>query len=86
MGRTILAALIVALGVTAAEAAASRISNPDGTVVDVVTTARDSVVTSYDDEGNVTSTLRYPDYAGEEGHERLLRLLSPPGAAIERRE
>lgn len=74
------AALVVLVGAGAASAQATRIVNPDGTKVDVVTNNGGSLVTSYNDEGRQTDKLRYPAYRGEEGHERLLKLLSPPGA------
>ncbi|MEM6761542.1 MAG: hypothetical protein AAF615_01570 [Pseudomonadota bacterium] len=76
---------LLVFGVGAAAAAdATRISNPDGTVVDVVTTATGSTVTSYDPQGAVTSKLRYPTYKGEEGHQAILLYLAPPGAKFEK--
>ncbi|GAB5374873.1 MAG: acetyl/propionyl/methylcrotonyl-CoA carboxylase subunit alpha [Acuticoccus sp.] len=74
------AALVVLMSAGAASAQATRIVNPDGTKVDVVTNNGGSLVTSYNDAGRQTDKLRYPAYRGEEGHERLLKLLSPPGA------
>ncbi|MEM9224024.1 MAG: hypothetical protein AAGB11_16710 [Pseudomonadota bacterium] len=86
MVRMALAALLLLAGVGAADAATTRINNPDGTVVDVVTTQTGSVVTSYDSSGNRTDKLRYPTYSGDDGHERLLLMLSPPGAKLERQK
>lgn len=83
MVRTLCAALLLALTITAADAAATRIINPDGTTVDVLTNERYSIVTSYDATGRRTDQLRYPGYVDEEGHQRLLRILSPPGARYE---
>jgi len=80
MARMVMAVLFVVAGLAAAHAQATRISNPDGTKVDVVTNNAGSVVTSYNDEGRQTDKLRYPAYKGEEGHQRLLKMLSPPGA------
>lgn len=84
MIRMALAALVLTLGVATAAAQSTRITNPDGTVVDVVTGGSSSTVTSYNAEGKRTDKLRYPGYGGEEGHARLLLLLSPPGAKQER--
>ena len=84
MVRTLCAALALFAGIAAAEAAATRISNPDGTTVDVVTNEWGSLVTSYNSAGQRTDKLRYPAYKGDEGHERLLKLLSPPGAEWQR--
>ncbi|MEM0907905.1 MAG: hypothetical protein AAGJ94_11110 [Pseudomonadota bacterium] len=84
MLRSTLAALILCVAISSANAASTRISNPDGTTVDVMTTATGSIVTSYDDNGRQTDKLRYPDYKGDDGHERLLLLLSPPGAKLQR--
>ncbi|MEO1103277.1 MAG: hypothetical protein AAFW98_06040 [Pseudomonadota bacterium] len=84
MIRMALAALVLVAGIAAAQAQSTRITNPDGTKVDVVTGASASTVTSYDPEGRQTDKLRYPGYGGEEGHARLLLLLSPPGAKHER--
>lgn len=80
MVRMVCAVLLLVASLGAAHAQATRISNPDGTKVDVVTNNFGSVVTSYNDEGRQTDKLRYPAYKGEEGHQRLLKVLSPPGA------
>ncbi len=83
MIRIILVALTIAFSAAAAEAGATRIKAPDGSVIDVITTPSASVVTSYTPEGKMASRLRYPDYRGDEGHAALVRLLSPPGATQE---
>lgn len=85
MVRMMCAALVLLAGIAAAEAATTRISNPDGTTVDVVTNEWGSVVTSYSSAGKRTDQLRYPAYKGDDGHERLLKLLSPPGATWDRK-
>ena len=82
MFRALGAALFLALAMTVAEAAATRIINPDGTTVDVLTNERYSIVTSYDANGRRTDQLHYP-HNDDEGHQRLLRILSPPGAQYE---
>ncbi len=84
MVRIFCATLVLLAGLAVAEAAATRIVNPDGTTVDVVTNDAGSLVTSYSPQGRQTEKLRYPTYRGDEGHERLLMLLSPPGAKWQR--
>lgn len=83
MVRILCAALVLVASLSVALAQATRIKNPDGTTVDVVTNNAGSLVTSYDPSGHQTDKLRYPDYRGAEGHTRLIRLLSPPGAKTE---
>ena len=53
--------------------------------MDVVTNEWGSLVTSYNSAGQRTDKLRYPAYKGDDGHERLLKLLSPPGATWDRK-
>ncbi|WMS44361.1 hypothetical protein RDV64_08215 [Acuticoccus sp. MNP-M23] len=86
MIRIVLVALTIAFSAVAAQAGATRIKAPDGSVIDVITTASASVVTSYTPQGKMSSRLRYPTYKGDDGHERLILLLSPPGSTHERQQ
>lgn len=74
------------LSSSAAMAAESLITMPDGWKVHVKTTQSGSIVTNFDPDGAMESRLRYPDYAGEDRHKPLLMLLTPEGATTERIE
>ena len=79
------AAIAAALTLSApALAAESIITMPDGWKVHVKTTPSGSIATDFTPEGRKSQVLRYPAYKGEDRHQALLMILTPPGATIER--